>query len=389
MEFKVNKFISLKLEDGDTNIYINGVLFNHCKYVLVKKNISNLEDVLLAESIDDLAENYAHDPEMIDIPAETQFWAHCSNLQVWVEHNYDTRLLRSNLAFPLLKKLVEIGDPLAKDVFKEEVMKRYKSENYWTKKFLLEEGYLSDFTPEEIMYSILDTNEAIALESISEKTGVSYEIITEFDSLRNKNLNGKYFFSVKDGHVIELELFLTETYFEIPSEITKLRNLKILFIHLTNLDNKIPKFSIKLESIVHLKIYCGNNVIIPDAFDCFPNLYQLHIIGGGFTLFEKPPETLGQLRKLKVLYLNWVKIDILPNSLEDLKNLDSLTVKNAGLKRFPNSVFKLNKLIVLDLTGNLELRLPREKLLSKEYLVLNIDDETIYDIFEDLEDSNS
>ena len=230
MEFKINKFITLRLENGKTNIYINGDLFNHCKYILVKKNIRNLEDVLLAESIDDLADNYSYVPEVIDIPAETQFWVHCSNLQVWVEHNYDTRLLRSNLAFPLLKKLVEIGDPLAKDVFKEEIVKRYKVGNYWTKKFLIEEGYLSDFSKEEKLYSILDTDEAIALESISEKTGITYELITEFDSLRNKNRDGKYFFSAKDGHVIEFELVLTKKYPEMPPEMTKFQKIKMLFI---------------------------------------------------------------------------------------------------------------------------------------------------------------
>lgn len=155
------------------------------------------------------------------------------------------------------------------------------------------------------------------------------------------------------------------------------------------MDNKIPNLSRKLESLVHLKIFCGNSVIIPDAFDCFPNLYRLHIIGGGFTSFEKTPETIGQLKNLKVLYLNWVKIDELPNSLENLKNLNWLTIKNANLKKFPTSVFKLNKLDVLDFTWNFELRLPRKELLSREYRVLNIDDETIYDILEDLEDSKS
>jgi len=38
------------------------------------------------------------------ITPEEEFWGHCSNLQTWVEHNYDTNILDDNLAFPLLKK---------------------------------------------------------------------------------------------------------------------------------------------------------------------------------------------------------------------------------------------------------------------------------------------
>ncbi|MFX1237046.1 MAG: hypothetical protein ACFFAS_03805 [Promethearchaeota archaeon] len=48
------------------------------------------------------------------IPPETEFLVHCSNLQAWVEHGYDARLIHSNLAFPLLKRLCEVGDPQAK-----------------------------------------------------------------------------------------------------------------------------------------------------------------------------------------------------------------------------------------------------------------------------------
>ncbi|GAG56050.1 unnamed protein product, partial [marine sediment metagenome] len=48
------------------------------------------------------------------ITPEQEFWAHCSNLQTWAEHHYDTRLLHSNISFPLLRRLTEAGDPVAK-----------------------------------------------------------------------------------------------------------------------------------------------------------------------------------------------------------------------------------------------------------------------------------
>lgn len=60
------------------------------------------------------------------------------------------RLLHSNLSFPLLKRLTGIGDPIAKKVFREEVIKRFVSGYEPVKQFLLEEGYLDLFSEEEL-----------------------------------------------------------------------------------------------------------------------------------------------------------------------------------------------------------------------------------------------
>ena len=113
-EFRVNKFITLRLEEGKSNIYVNGLLFRQCKYIMIRAKIDNIfnidsVDELSDSSIDKTAELLDHSmegmkPIIIDLPEETRFWVHCSNLQMWAESNYDTRLLHRNLAFPLLKK---------------------------------------------------------------------------------------------------------------------------------------------------------------------------------------------------------------------------------------------------------------------------------------------
>ena len=170
-EFKVNKFITLKLEKGETNIYVNGKLFNQCKYVLTRKKVYELEDLLEIESVDELAdksidemiENLNHslegvEPELIDIPPETRFWVHCSNMEIWVENNYDTRLLHSNLAFPLLKELNEIGDPLAKRVFKEEIAKRLEKGTVSTVIYLFDQCYEYYLENEELKMLIYNPN---------------------------------------------------------------------------------------------------------------------------------------------------------------------------------------------------------------------------------------
>ena len=91
-EFKVNKYIILKLENGISNIYVNGKPFNQCKYIVIRKKVNEIEHLLEMVSIDELAEHYDHsldgvEPEFIGISPETRFCLHCSNLQVWAENN--------------------------------------------------------------------------------------------------------------------------------------------------------------------------------------------------------------------------------------------------------------------------------------------------------------
>src|SRR4030042_4212275 len=107
LEFKINEHLSLKLQNQKTMIYVNEEPFEQCKFLLFnlsQKEIPNYEDI---KSIDEIERHYsrAHEQNHEHIDPETEFWGHCSNLQAWYEHNYDTNLLHSNLAFPLLKKL--------------------------------------------------------------------------------------------------------------------------------------------------------------------------------------------------------------------------------------------------------------------------------------------
>jgi len=94
-EFKVNDTISLKLDNGNVNIYLNGELFRQCKAILLTRQFSELHDLNSIESVDELAETFEHsyinmEGNTTEIPLETQFWAHCSNIQAWIEHDYDT-----------------------------------------------------------------------------------------------------------------------------------------------------------------------------------------------------------------------------------------------------------------------------------------------------------
>ena len=150
--FKINDHLSLRLENGKSNIYVGGKLFNQCKYLLLNIPKNNLSEFKKIESIDEAAIklNKKMETNHKIIPPETEFWGHCSNLQAWSEGNYDTRMLHSNIAFPLLRELVKEGDVLARKVFKQEVAKRLESGYPSVVLYLIEEDYLNCLSHEEL-----------------------------------------------------------------------------------------------------------------------------------------------------------------------------------------------------------------------------------------------
>jgi hypothetical protein len=157
-EFRINKHLSLKLEEGKTIIYVNNERFRQCKYLLLNIHIDKISTFDEIQSIDEASVNYNKflntnqngilDP--IEIPPEVEFWGHCSNLQVWTENLYDTRLLHRNLAFPLLNKLSEVGDPLARVVFREEIIKRFSSGERTVMQFLMSKRYFEMLDEEDL-----------------------------------------------------------------------------------------------------------------------------------------------------------------------------------------------------------------------------------------------
>ncbi|MFX1322331.1 MAG: hypothetical protein ACFFAQ_11885 [Promethearchaeota archaeon] len=162
-EFKINDFLSLKLEGGKTFIYVKGERFNQCKFLLLEFSVDQVRSIDNIESIDELAEKLDRSLEgkSRKIPLETEFWGHCSNLQAWYEHDYNTRLLHRNLAFPLLKKLTDCGDLLAKKVFKEEIAKRIESGYPPVVIYLIKERYLSYLNTEELSEYVCNIVEKI------------------------------------------------------------------------------------------------------------------------------------------------------------------------------------------------------------------------------------
>ncbi len=136
IRFIINDFLELSLgENGKTYIYVNDEYFEQSMYLMLNVPIVENEKFNSIDSTDEVADllgweyegQQGVEYELYEIDPRTEFWGHCSNLQAWYENDYDTRILHSELAFPLLKKLSDVGDPLARKVFKEEIAKRFES----------------------------------------------------------------------------------------------------------------------------------------------------------------------------------------------------------------------------------------------------------------------
>ena len=174
LEKKINQYITLRLEHGKTFIYVNGIRFIQCIRLIlnIPKTDVHLYDEV--DSIDEAANLYSNHVfqnrivrgpmarpvpnQRHDITPEQEFWGHCSNIQAWVEHDYDTRILMSNIAFPLLRELVKAGDPMASKAFKEEIALRLESGYPSVVQYLLNQGYLRYFTPFEFKTIIESTD---------------------------------------------------------------------------------------------------------------------------------------------------------------------------------------------------------------------------------------
>ena len=175
-------------------------------------------------------ERISNDPDLLD------------NLQAWSESAYETKLLHSNLAFPLLKKLTEVGDAPAKKVFKEEISKRLSSGFIPVMKFLANEGYLNELNLEEGEIAV----ENLKKIDFSNCNLVLFPVmITRAEKLELLNISNNYIS-------------------ELVSEIGNLKKLKTLSMD-GNQISVLPKELGKLEALEYLTLSFNNLKKLPES----------------------------------------------------------------------------------------------------------------------------
>jgi len=351
-QFKVNEYLELRLKGKDTIIYVNGERFEQCKFLLLDIPINEIKSLDEIESIDEAAEKLNHSLEPLEhervdgVPPRVEFWGHCSNLQVWAENGYDTHLIHSNLAFPLLLKLSNVGDPLAKKVFKEEIVKRFLSGNPSVMQYLFETNYLAYLNDEEYE----DMFEELELKGIK-KSFITYgrRIIafTNYDKLflskynlkKNHNINNVHITDITKIKGLKNQTNLVKL--DISGHgITEIKNLE-KFKNLKNLNlssNQITEIN-GLENLVNLKKLelSGNRITKLKGLEKLLNLEKLNLMGNGI----KQIDGLENLTNLKTLNLTNNKVFKIKN-LENLVNLEELYLTRNNISEIKNLEMLVN-----------------------------------------------
>ncbi|TFF94662.1 MAG: hypothetical protein EU544_04205 [Promethearchaeota archaeon] len=337
--FNVDDYITLRLEEGKTVIYVGGKRFRQCARLMLtipKVDLGEFEEI---KSIDEAAELYQTlyenkiletDDEDHSISPEQEFWGHSSNLHAWVENDYDTRLIHSNLALPLLKELNEIGAKRAKQRFREEVLNRYRYGNESTQSYI-ERAFMTGiggplFSTAEIISGTLSTEESLIMEEFERKSRFKYKLYSyRYGGMREHYFFNKLFFRVKRGYLRCLEVLLDAHTIPLLPKLTTFKHLEHLFLYL---DENIPNLEeLNLSSIETLSIYCTNGNIwdyqhIDDSIcldlenitNLFPNLHTLNIFGVpqdellSISITVTKVASIIQQDSLKKVSLEWITV---------------------------------------------------------------------------------
>jgi len=150
--FEVNEYITLKLVRKFTDIYIKGERFRYSFLLNLDLREDDFRRYDQANDLDGGRVNKSDfNQEKVKNTPEQEFSDHYSTMNEWVRNDYDTRLLQVDLAFPLLKKLIDAGNSKAKNVIKDEIIKQLKSGHPSTTHFLVNGKYLDYLSHEELI----------------------------------------------------------------------------------------------------------------------------------------------------------------------------------------------------------------------------------------------
>lgn len=127
-----------------------------------------------------------------------------------------------------------------------------------------------------------------------------------------------------------------------------------------------------------------------NAFKYLYNLKEFYILQSTFESGSLDPKFLEEKSNLIVLEISSADLNVYLNSFYNLRNLSFVSLRNLKSTYFPQYLFKDNqKIVYLDLSGNLLRKIPSESLLPGSLQYLNLDDNEISDIlqsdFQDIE----
>ncbi len=368
-EFKINDFLSLKLQNNRTNIYVKNRVFTQCMYLLLNIPVDRIRDYDIIDSIDEAAEVLDRSLEGSRsqhlITPEEEFVGHCSNIQVWAENDYDTRILHRNLAFPLLKRLSDVGDPIAKKKFKEEIALRYSSGHSTVIMFLSQNGYLKYLSSEELE-CLLDDNKLPILGDISNSFKRILDSVEDNDI--DKYIQGSTRYLKKNLGIHNIP-FVISYILKDFSENHRKKLVRSVFDCLKT-DKKFPLIN-----------YLNNNQRYLDKIELDTVKYNDRIIGlmqeQILNLRGQNIENIKQIENLENRYKKIQELDLSNNNIKELDGIENFTnlrilnMNNNKIRSIQN-IEKLKELRSVSFRNNIISEIQEIKELTKlEHLDLS------------------
>ncbi len=371
-EFKINEHLRVVLSEYGIEVRFINYKFFRCYHVPIKIEVKQLTTLNEIQPFDEFQEAMNFEKELLrygvtpktiiesnfkKVPKEDLFWVQCSNLQVWAENDYNSNLLPNRIAFPLLKKLVEVGDLKAKEVFEKEIVKRLESNHLPTINFLLEEGYLSYLGGSKVkeqmkkVFSNLDTKAIKGFDVEEMKKTLKYltkngEIFSIPKSLKSELFElfqkgtieemVSVLYGICDGEINAIkkeeidQLFVSFDYSVIEAtEFPQIRNLLAILWMLGHSNSEIYRNIVlraikdedKLEDIINHLIFDDTlKILTEEELESIP-VKELSFYSEEQELYELP-DSLGNLKQLEKLDLSYAEhLRNFPRSILQLKNL--------------------------------------------------------------------
>lgn len=403
---KDNIILTVRLINGESRIFVKEEEILTCRFVPLSIPDNELPKLEHIESINDVIDHFDHslegDYENEDILskwnltsselAELDFFVNCSNLEAWVENDFDTRLLDYRLSFPLLEKIGKQGNLRAQMRFKEKIYHRFTSGKTQVKHYLME-AFPWYFTQPELNSLLDPRNQALMIirgfttQPIQGFNTQAIKIITAEGTLKDAK-----FLETEQDEVKEIEFILDQhcseqVYNAIGEALSKFKNLNRLKIfdggkYDGNYD-PIQFFRKPFNNLKELTIYTPHILEKVNLPHIFPLVEKFTI---PYYHFAELPKKIGDFKTLKSIEIGTFEtikgnlLERLPETFGNLENLKSLIIVNTMIKHLPDSFGKLSKLKSLNLSGNQLAQLPKSfsNLKSLENLNLSQNDFKIF-----------
>ncbi len=155
-EVKINDFLSLKYGDDGVQFQVGERNFGTpvhsvLEILLMMCPNNNMSMDEIVEELDNIIGIHGRDDTNFD--PEVVFYFHYLYLKLWADSEYNAELIHRYDAFQLLESLYYAKDPIARKVFRGEIVKRFLSGKVYVVNFLFPH-YASWLSCEDIKYII-------------------------------------------------------------------------------------------------------------------------------------------------------------------------------------------------------------------------------------------